>query len=240
MQPFTSFCCTFVIVVCAVMLMSQTRQKWHVGMTFLTNGRKHLLWLIGVEAGNGHHLGAAPWCAGHSRWGLLPKVSTESSVYWWRNEKRNKWPMKNSNEEESRERNMHYATETNYRNPISLDCNCVHCNYLLSWASVIKEKPNDLKYVSTVDSQVEREERLEQETEILSNQVVRDVWSSILVRRMIHISQNQGRVWNAITNWSCSSPGERCCLTLRFSIWTSAAHWFVCVSRGGLKFKVST
>lgn len=47
-------------------------------------------------------------------------------------------------------------------------------------------------------------------------------------RRMIHISQNQGRVWNAVTKWSCSSPGELCCLTLRFSVWTSAAH-LICV-----------
>lgn len=45
---------------------------------------------------------------------------------------------------------------------------------------------------------------------------------------MIHISQNRGRVWNAITNWSCSSPGQHCCLTLRFSVWTSAAH-LICV-----------
>lgn len=54
------------------------------------------------------------------------------------------------------------------------------------------------------------------------------MWSSISARKMIHISQNRGRVWNAITNWSCSSPGEHCCPTLRFSVWTSAAH-LICV-----------
>lgn len=46
------------------------------------------LGLVGVEAGNGHNFGAAPWSTGHSRWGLLPKVFTETSVHCRSNEQK--------------------------------------------------------------------------------------------------------------------------------------------------------
>lgn len=81
---------------------------------------------------------------------------------------------------------------------------------------------------STSESQGKQKEKDRQETKNLSKSVAGDVWSSISSSKMIHFSQKQGRVWNAIRKWSCSSPREHCCLTLRFSVWTSAAH-LICV-----------
>lgn len=94
-------------------------------ITFLTDWETCSLGLVGVEAGDGHNFGAAPWSTGHSRCGLLPKVSAETSVHCWRKEERNKWSMKSSDGKKSRGRHIHYSLETNYKNPISLDCDCL-------------------------------------------------------------------------------------------------------------------
>lgn len=140
-----------------------------------------------------------------------------------------------SSDEESWERHINQRQITKRNHPVSLDCNClitVTTSYHEKEVHPTKtqqKQPIDLKvHLPSLTLETSKQEQLKEETKILSSQVVGDVWSSILVRRMIHISQNQGRVWNAITNWSCSSPGERCCLTLRFSVWTSAAH-LICV-----------
>lgn len=53
--------------------------------TQAAGGRRHLLGLVGVQAGDGHDLGAAPRGGGLRGQSLPAKVFAEAFVHCWRN-----------------------------------------------------------------------------------------------------------------------------------------------------------
>lgn len=53
--------------------------------THTQGGRRHLLGLVGVEAGDGHDLGGTPRGGGLGGQRLPAKVFTEAFVHCWRN-----------------------------------------------------------------------------------------------------------------------------------------------------------
>lgn len=111
----------------------------------LTGKHTHLDW-YGLRLAMGTILELPPGVLGMADGAFFPKSLLNPLFTVGRNEERNKWSMKSSDGKKSRERHIHYSSETNYKNPISLDCNCLITVIIsLHEGSFIKEKPNDLK-----------------------------------------------------------------------------------------------
>lgn len=151
-------------------------------------------------------------------------------------------PWRSSDGKESRERHIHYSSETNYKNPISLDCNCLITVIIsLHEGSFIKEKPNDLKVNSP-----RRLTSLANGTTRTGNKnlVKPSCWRCVIQhfgeKDDSHFTES-GQSVKCYNKLELLFPPKSGAAWLWDFPFEQALHiWFVCVSRGGLEFKVST